>query len=150
MVGQGRYAGWKSGSPRPVLERIRMIHKTMQYRRWQAERAKERERRKWRQWTNDDLFGDSRLWDDSRFIGIQARTPRQCSCWMCGNPRKWWRWQGSLPVTRQERVADDRMVEELSCIFGDYDDTPERDCWLDVETVDLEECFIWWLDNRRE
>lgn len=29
-----------------------------------------------------------------------ARTPKPCSCWMCGNPRKW-----LGEVTKQERSA---------------------------------------------
>jgi hypothetical protein len=35
------------------------------------------------------------------WIGIHAHTPALCSCWMCGNPRKY-----SGERTRQEQLAD--------------------------------------------
>lgn len=30
-------------------------------------------------------------WFDKRAWGIHANTPTVCSCWMCGNPRKYYR-----------------------------------------------------------
>ncbi|MCZ2344502.1 MAG: hypothetical protein LC104_22315 [Bacteroidales bacterium] len=41
---------------------------------------------------------------DLRVIGRQATSPAACSCWMCGNPRKY-----TGCVTRQEQHADHRM-----------------------------------------
>jgi hypothetical protein len=44
------------------------------------------------------------LWDlptTAHWIGIHAHTPKLCSCWMCGNPR---RFLGER--TRQELLAD--------------------------------------------
>lgn len=26
---------------------------------------------------------------DARTVGLHAATPKQCSCWMCGNPRRY-------------------------------------------------------------
>ena len=28
--------------------------------------------------------------DDQRLLGLAFSTPKPCSCWMCGNPRKHW------------------------------------------------------------
>jgi hypothetical protein len=36
------------------------------------------------------------------WIGFYSRTPTNCSCWMCGNPRKYFRER-----TRQELLADE-------------------------------------------
>ena len=33
-------------------------------------------------------------------LGVMARTPCVCSCWMCGNPRRYWG-----EVTRAERIS---------------------------------------------
>jgi len=35
-------------------------------------------------------------------IGVFAHTPHLCSCYMCGNPRKWWDQK-----TIQEKKMDD-------------------------------------------
>jgi hypothetical protein len=35
-------------------------------------------------------------------IGVYAHTPHLCSCYMCGNPRKWWDQK-----TIQEKKMDD-------------------------------------------
>lgn len=45
-------------------------------------------------------FSSHPEWLNPRVIGIHAKTPRQCSCGACGNPR---RLMGL--VTRQERLA---------------------------------------------
>lgn len=39
---------------------------------------------------------------DETSIGIHAHTPHLCSCYMCGNPRKWWDQK-----TIQEKKMDD-------------------------------------------
>jgi hypothetical protein len=44
---------------------------------------------------------------DDRIIGITARTPAQCSCYMCGNPRKHYK-----EKTIQEKIADERYESE--------------------------------------
>lgn len=45
---------------------------------------------------------------DPRCLGIGARTKARCSCWMCGNPRKFWDYK-----TIQELKADDIFSLEL-------------------------------------
>ena len=35
-----------------------------------------------------NLFSSHPEWLNPRAIGIHARTPRQCSCGACGNPRR--------------------------------------------------------------
>lgn len=45
------------------------------------------------------------------WIGRVATTPKPCSCWMCGNPRK----LGEL--TRQEALAD--LPDELCIGYTD-------------------------------
>ena len=37
---------------------------------------------------------------DKRFLGIHVTTPAQCSCWMCGNPRRHFG-----QITLQEQAA---------------------------------------------
>jgi len=39
-----------------------------------------------------------------RLLGIVAGTPKPCSCWLCGNPRRY-----ANEATRQEQVAELRM-----------------------------------------
>ena len=87
-----------------------VIHKSRSYRRWQLERAKARERRKWSRhpYTSPDGWQP-----DARWIGMAARTPKRCSCWMCCNPRHALKGQNSERLTRQERIADDRMAAGL-------------------------------------
>ncbi len=60
-----------------------------QWRRWMLERKKKRAAHYW-------YMSDG----DPRRIGMAARTPMSCSCYMCGNPRKY---RGGL--TMQERRA---------------------------------------------
>jgi len=38
--------------------------------------------------------------DEARLIDLWANTPKPCSCWMCGNPRKDWN-----EKSVQERMA---------------------------------------------
>jgi len=40
------------------------------------------------------------LHDDSKRIGVLANTPKVCSCFMCGNPRKFWK-----KITLQEEKS---------------------------------------------
>ena len=41
---------------------------------------------------------------DPRRIGMIAHTRRLCSCWMCGNPRKYW---------KQETIQESRAREAI-------------------------------------
>ncbi len=40
--------------------------------------------------------------ENPKFRGKVIDTPTPCSCWMCGNPRKWWK-----EKTMQERRQDE-------------------------------------------
>lgn len=42
---------------------------------------------------------------DPRRIGMIAHTRRLCSCWMCGNPRKYWK-QKTIQESRAREVID--------------------------------------------
>jgi hypothetical protein len=64
--------------------------RTRDFRRYQYEIRKLRVRRRLRWWGMDE----TPFW-----LGRYANTPKPCSCWMCGNPRKF----GQL--TRQELRA---------------------------------------------
>ncbi len=44
--------------------------------------------------------------DDKRTVGRLARTPKPCSCFMCGNPRRY-----ENERTRAERRADVELNE---------------------------------------
>lgn len=48
---------------------------------------------------------------ERRNVGLYGTTPCLCSCWMCGNPR---RWQGNSRhgLTMQERKAMEAMGDE--------------------------------------
>jgi len=68
------------------------------YRRYQYELRKERVRKRLRWW---DL-------DPTPFrLGRYANTPKPCSCYMCGNPRKHF-----LKKTRQEYFFKDDVDTE--------------------------------------
>jgi len=47
-------------------------------------------------------YTSSHLADDAIYIGKLARTRKPCSCWMCGNPRKW---------TKQKTLQELKKVE---------------------------------------
>ena len=60
-------------------------------------RFQEFKKKKWVQ----KVFAKWRPLDETS-IGIHAHTPHLCSCYMCGNPRKWWDQK-----TIQEKKMDD-------------------------------------------
>jgi len=55
--------------------------RTAAWRRQQEEKKKRKVVKEYYEW----------WWEDAspRMIGIKAHTPALCSCWMCGNPRKY-------------------------------------------------------------
>ena len=61
--------------------------RTRDFRRYQYELRKEQVRKRLRRWE---------MQATPAWLGRYANTPKWCSCWMCGNPRK----LGQL--TRQE------------------------------------------------
>jgi hypothetical protein len=64
---------------------IQRVMRTRAWRRHQEKKKKSKMQKKFdfENWApmNDDEF--------KRLIGIQAHSPKMCSCWMCGNPRKY-------------------------------------------------------------
>jgi hypothetical protein len=55
-----------------------------------------------KQWVQK-LFSKHRARDlTDADVGVYAHTPALCSCYMCGNPRKWWDQK-----TIQEKKMDD-------------------------------------------
>lgn len=68
-------------------------------RRLQQQRAKQLARHKLEEWITPVT---------DRSVGIHAQTTVPCSCWMCGNPRRF-----SGEVTRQEILADLKTTEEM-------------------------------------
>ena len=69
------------------------------YRRWQAERKKNRVKKYWVVSGMNDWFSMN-FENDPRIVGMTAHTPKCCSCYMCGNSRKHFG-----EITIQERRA---------------------------------------------
>ncbi len=67
--------------------------RTKDYRRHQEEKKKRKVVKDYDKWWWEDV--------SPRMVGIKAHTPALCSCWMCGNPRKYWK-----EKTIQERRAE--------------------------------------------
>ena len=73
-------------------------------RRAKAERAKERAKRQL-----------TLMWSDSNWpvtdkaVGLHATTPKLCSCYMCGNPRRYFR-----ELTLQEQRWNERERIEMA------------------------------------
>ncbi len=52
-------------------------------------------------------------WDyewSSRMIGKKSHSPALCSCWMCGNPRKYYN-DGTIQEKKNERMHE--LLESL-------------------------------------
>lgn len=75
------------------------MKRTKPYRRFQIEQAKRRARARIRRWTTWHAEWGPGV--EERLVGIYARTPKPCSCIMCGNPRRHF---GARAL--QERRAD--------------------------------------------
>ena len=59
-------------------------------------------------------FGTSRLdVNDKKTIGRYGTTPKLCSCWMCGNPRR--SRKGHARLSIKERVYNDRKFLREDC-----------------------------------
>ena len=80
------------------------MYRAKEYRMMQEEKHKRKAKRYfgWAWWRREI---------DDRLIGIRARTRQQCSCWSCGNQRR------AEGKTRQEREADEEMLEEIRYVF---------------------------------
>jgi hypothetical protein len=58
----------------------------------------------------DQAIGASRQ-GDSATLGRHVNAPAKCSCWMCGNPRRYFD-----EKSRQERIQDEMFITEGSTI----------------------------------
>jgi hypothetical protein len=75
--------------------------RTREWRRFQNKRLKKNRRSYW----------TGSHWDnDSRRLGILLHTPKICSCYMCGNPRKYFKGKDSNTI-QEQRIAQ----KDLSC-----------------------------------
>ncbi len=45
-----------------------------------------------------------------RHLGLVSRTAKLYSCWMCGNPRRWW---------KEQTVQEKRFMQELTTYRND-------------------------------
>ena len=71
------------------------------WRRKQEFRKKKKVVREYYNWWGD--------WD-SRSIGLRSHTPCRCSCYMCGNPRKYFN-DNTMQEKKNERVHE--LLESL-------------------------------------
>jgi hypothetical protein len=55
----------------------------------------------------DQAIGEGRQ-GDSAALGRHVNTPAKCSCWMCGNPRRYFD-----EKSRQERIQDEMLDVEF-------------------------------------
>lgn len=59
------------------------------------------------------VYYDGYAKDDKRELGILVDTPTVCSCWMCGNPRRYF---GELTIQERRMMNDKdtmRAVHEM-------------------------------------
>lgn len=56
-------------------------------------------------------------WWDSVLGMTHRRDRKPCSCWMCGNPRKWWK---KKPISELRLDLQDE-AEYDACLNGDND-----------------------------
>jgi hypothetical protein len=54
----------------------------------------------------DQAIGEGRQ-GDSAALGRHVNTPAKCSCWMCGNPRRYFD-----EKSRQERIRDEKFAAD--------------------------------------
>jgi len=80
------------------------MHRTKEYRLMQEKKHKKKAKRYF-SWALRKINIDNRL------IGIRAKTRKQCSCWDCGNKR---RYEGK---TRREKQIEEKMHEEIKYII---------------------------------
>ena len=75
------------------------MSRTRDYRRHQYAKRKKRFRKVFKGWYTAPE--DLNSFITPFRVGFTANTPHPCSCYMCGNPRKWW-----LERTRQELKSE--------------------------------------------
>jgi len=50
--------------------------------------------------------------DGVKSEGIYCKTKCTCSCFMCGNPRKWGKGSNTRTLTKREIIANEHLKEE--------------------------------------
>jgi hypothetical protein len=73
------------------------------WRRKQEFRKKNKVVKKYFNWWGDEDW-------DPKSIGLRSHTPCLCSCWMCGNPRKYYN-DGTIQEKKNERMHE--LLESL-------------------------------------
>ena len=73
------------------------------WRRKQEVRKKKKVVREYDKWWGD--------WD-SKSIGLKSHTPCGCSCYMCGNPRKYY---NEKTIQELKNESENRTIQEKSC-----------------------------------
>lgn len=82
-------------------------------RRSHTERMKQRAYRKYKDWT---WYAET--WTDREIKQLacrKANNMKDCSCWMCGNPRKFF--QGKAELTIQEQKQERNLQEGIDEYF---------------------------------
>lgn len=61
-----------------------------------------------------ETFAPNRGWQNwiNEVAYKQSEHPTACSCWMCGNPRKWFNGKKSEELTKQEKLAELREKDD--------------------------------------
>jgi hypothetical protein len=105
-------------------------------RRHQAERAKQKAKRRIAaRWSHDPCERDAAL-DDEESVGIEANTPHQCSGPCCGNQRKYW------GPTHKELAAEADAQDQINDFISE-----REQAWLDeLADADHDE-YSWELDE---
>lgn len=70
---------------------------------------KERLKEKRKDYCSNDLWNEEE--QEERCLCISIDTPKRCSCWMCGNPRRYMK--GKEKYTIQELKHNIELREEL-------------------------------------
>src|SRR5436305_2031423 len=83
----------------------KLCMKTRAERRHQVQRTKQRVRSYWVCADGVPPVGQRKIIQSKHVIGLVAHTKARCSCWMCGNPRKWWK-----EKTMQEKRFDESVA----------------------------------------
>lgn len=77
---------------------------------------------------------------DEAQLGMVANTPQPCSCFSCGNPRRYFKLQVDR-LTKQELIA---LQDSLD---GPWDNWNGNGTWPEPEVETMEEAFCWADDD---
>lgn len=51
----------------------------------------------------------------SKFFKIRLTTPKPCSCWLCGNPRKFYGNSQSAKTYQERKAINDEIYQKQHC-----------------------------------